>query len=103
MIKLEQRKVVLNNALYQLVPTELYLFSDGSLMFVPPFAFAPTYEYCPEGVSSAFDSEGFTLWEKGSKEYRYDYQTAYRYKSEPLMAGWIRQQGIDKSQLSKRN
>lgn len=96
-----QKQVVLNNAMYGYVPTELYLFSDGSLMFVPPFHFTPTYEYVYDGVSSMFDETGFTLWEPGSAKYRYDYHTAYRYKSEPLMGGWLRQQDLDKSQLGE--
>lgn len=95
---LTQKRIVLPNAMHGLVPTEIYLLSDGSLLFVPPFSFAPTYEYHPTGVSSMFDRDGFTLWEPGSEEYRYSYETAYRYKSEPLMAGWLRQQNLSLNQ-----
>lgn len=99
MIRLTQKHIVLNNALHGLVPVELYLLSDGSLLFTLPFGAVPTYEHYPDGVSSMFDATGFTLWEPGSKEYKYEYEVPYRYKQMPLMRGWLVQQDLDKMQL----
>lgn len=101
MSNLTQKRVFMNNAMHGLVPVEIYLLSDGSLVFARSFGAVPTYEHCPDGVSSMFDAEGFTLWEPGSAEYRYEYETVYRYKVMPLMRGWLSQQDLDKSQLVK--
>jgi hypothetical protein len=92
------KHIVLPNALQGLVPVELYLYPDGSVLFMPTFGAVTTYEYQYDGVSSIFDKEGFTLWEPGSIEFKYEYEVLYRYKSEPLMAGWLRQQELSINQ-----
>lgn len=96
MNQLRQKHVVLPNAIDGLTPIELYLLSDGRLVFVPTRDMTTTSEYQVDGVSSLFHSEGFDLWEPGSKVYSYHYNEAYLYKQMPLMRGWLVQQDLSK-------
>ncbi len=91
---LEQKRVLLPNAIDGLVPVEIYLFSDGSLLVVPVRGFSPTFEHQHDGVSSMFDESGFSLWERGSDVYDYKYHEVYRYKQLPLLRGWLMQQDL---------
>jgi hypothetical protein len=76
------------------VRINLYLLSTGEAVLSPRPNWQATYEHVPEGVSSFMDGDGLILWEKGSKEYEYDFNTAYLVAQEPLLRGYLRQQGL---------
>jgi hypothetical protein len=95
---LEQKRIRLPNAVDGLVPVELYLLSDRTVLFIPVIGFSPTYEDSLDGVSSFFDETGFKLWEPGSAVYSYDYHVAYPYNVMPLLRGWLIQQDLSKGQ-----
>ncbi len=73
---------------------DLYLISNGCVVFAQGFGFIRTYDHFPDGVSAVFDVDGFSLFEKGSEMYKYEYNTAYLYKQELLMKAWLCQQNL---------
>lgn len=70
----------------------LYVLSTGHVVLSVHPSMQVTYEDVPDGISYFIDQKGLILWEKGSKEYEYDFHIAYEYFTEPLLAAWLRQQ-----------
>lgn len=72
----------------------LILLSDGRLALTPPQVC--TYELRTVGVSSLFDTEGFSLLDEGITEWQdYSYNSAYYPKHMLLLSKWIIQQNLN--------
>lgn len=84
---LQQRHILPND-----LRIELYIISNGDVVLSAHPSMQPTYDWEPEGVTAVIDRQGLVLFEKGSKMYEYEFNTAYAYKFEPLLKAWLRQQ-----------